>query len=69
MEQSSATTGAQRLLTVHQDLMSHVPIPPCRFLQYEPYCHQRSFKTMIKDAITMTPEVGFKRLQAILQVR
>lgn len=40
-----------------------------RFLRYEPYCHQRSFKTYVKDAILNNSEVGFKRLQAVLQVR
>ncbi len=40
-----------------------------RFLRYRPYDSPQQFKVLIKEPIAANPETGFKRLQAILQVR
>ena len=39
-----------------------------RFLRYSPYSEARAFKHLIKDKIADAPEVGYKFLQAVLQV-
>lgn len=39
-----------------------------RFLRYEPYCEPGAFRTIVKEPIRLDPTVGFRRLQAILQV-
>lgn len=44
------------------------PTATARFLRYSPYSEMRSFKQLIKDKIAEKPEVGYKFLQAVLQV-
>lgn len=44
------------------DLLSYF-----RFLRFEPYCQPEQFRRLIKEPITTSPEVGFKRVQAILK--
>ena len=39
-----------------------------RFLKQEPYSEYPSFRSLIRDPIAKTPDLGFKRLQTILQV-
>jgi SNF2 family DNA or RNA helicase len=39
-----------------------------RFLKQEPYSEYPSFRSLIRDPILKTPDLGFKRLQTILQV-
>jgi SNF2 family DNA or RNA helicase len=38
-----------------------------RFLKQEPYSEYPSFRSLIRDPIAKTPDLGFKRLQTILQ--
>ena len=40
-----------------------------RFIRYAPYCESRKFKELIKGKIAEKPEIGYKFLQAVLQVR
>lgn len=39
-----------------------------RFLRYEPYTRAAAFRKLITEPLTLQPELGYKRLRAVLQV-
>ncbi|KAK9822145.1 hypothetical protein WJX74_010771 [Apatococcus lobatus] len=41
--------------------------PYMRFLRYEPYARQSSFKSLIKEPLLQQPELGTERLRAVLK--
>lgn len=62
----ACTTGA---CTFHNPTLSKIAPLYGRFLRYAPYCESRKFKELIKGKIVDRPEIGYRFLQAVLQVR